>query len=395
MTAYASAARVDGLFDHARAAVPIEDLLTREGFKLICAGREARTSCPMCGAGQRSRSAFAVKGDKWRCYGGCDKAGDVVDLEQFFRGGSALDAAKRLVGGDIPSSLAARPARERARSARGEGQEKVAREIWAGAKPFADSLAKRYLMGRGISPAVLELAAANLRFHPFAKHHWDDRAGDWVKAPALVVQVVTPAGPTGGVHCTYLDRITARKAALDPAKRMWGPQLDADGRPGVAWLVGPAGDGDLVTGEGIETSLSVVTLGARAGLTYRACAALSLGRLQGGIARDDDGCFDPLDPQPDPGSPAATWPNPADDPWGEVLVAVDHDMGEIRVKARTGRGKPCHFRLTREMRARICGRLAVAAWKTAGAPTARAIAPSPGLDFNDELRRVLAREGCA
>jgi len=78
-----------------------------------------------------------------------------------------------------------------------------------------------------------------------------------------------------------------------------------------------------------------------------------------------------------------------------VLIAVDRDMGDLRVKARTGRGKICSHLLTAEVRARLCGRLAVDAWKATGAPRARAIAPSPGRDFNDELRARLALGGVA
>ena len=164
---------------------------------------------------------------------------------------------------------------------------------------------------------------------------------------------------------------------------MWGRgQSPAGSRPDTA----------LVVGEGMESTLSVATLSLRAGLPVRAVAALSLGALQGGWLRDADGCIDPFKVQPDPGRRAFTWPAPEACPWPEVLIAVDRDMSEVRVKARTGRGRICSFALTAEARARICGRLAVAAWKAAGAARARAIAPGPNSDFNDELRRRLARE---
>lgn len=284
---------------------------------------------------------------------------------------------------------------------RPSASELVAREIQAEAKPFQGTLAERYLLGRGIAPGVAMLAAENLRYHAAAKHHWDERGRCWVRAPAMVATVVVagPDGeviPTGGVHCTYLDRETATKASLEPAKRMWGPQT-LDGRPGGAWLIGPTladltYGSDLVVAEGIETALSVATLGWRKGLVMRACATLALNRLQGGIHRDADGCIDPWRPTGDPERPAFTWPVPADDPWSQALVAVDRDMSDQRASVRTGRGKPIDQLLTAEVRARMCGRLAVAAWKAAGVPKARAIAPPPGLDFNDDLRRVLALE---
>jgi hypothetical protein len=386
MTLYASGARTDSVFAQARAKVGLEDFLERESVKLVRVGSQMRGPCVLCdGAGER----FSVKEDKWRCYG-CGQHGDVVDLCAALRKTTEYEAAQWLLGGDVTPSA---PRAVKAKPAEGHSSsDKTAAEMWATAKPFAGTLGEKYLLKRGIYPAVVALAAPQLRYHPFAKHHWDGDTRDWVRAPAMVAQVVTAAGPTGGVHVTYLDRATAGKALLDRKKLMWGPQRDADGRPGCAWLIGPDGDGDLVVAEGIETGLSVAALALRKGLPMRVLAALSLDRLQGGIKRDKEGCMDPVRPEPDPSSPAVTWPMGDVGGWPEVMVAVDRDSHEQRVKARTGRGKVCHFLLTGEVRAQMCGRLAVAAWKSAGAPKVRAIAPPPGSDFNDELRRVLALE---
>ncbi len=386
MTGHASGARSEDLFALAKAKVSLADVLARESVKLVRSGQEMRGPCVLCdGGGQR----FRVKDEKFRCYG-CEERGDVIDLVAALRKCEPLEAAKWLLGADVPDST---PRERRPEKPAGPTTaDKVAVEIWANARPIAGTLAERYLLGRRIDAEVVAEAGANLRYNPFAKHHWDPDAGDWIKAPAMVAQVVTPAGPTGGVHVTYIDRATAGKSGLEPRKRMWGQQLDSEGRPGGAWLIGPHGEGDLATAEGIETVLSIVTLRLRAGVRMRACAALSLNRLQGGILRDAEGCIDPMSPHPDPRAPAFTWPMPPDAPWGEVVIGVDADMADQRVKARTGRGKVCNVRLTSRVRARICGRLAVAAWSGAGSPQARAIAPPPGLDFNDELRRVLALE---
>lgn len=388
-TAYASDARIRGTFDLARQRVAIEDLVERAGLKIVRGRNEHRSACPLCGAGAGSRSVFQIKGEKWRCWS-CERHGDVVDLEQALGGGSALDAAARLLGGDMP----VRQAVARAAAPAGPSNaDRLAAELWREGRPFAGTLGDRYLRHRGIHPEVIAQAAGNLRFHSRAKHSWDDRAAIWRTAPAMIAQVVTRTGPTGGVHVTYLAADGSGKSpSLSPAKRMWGPQLDADGRPGGAWLIGPQGEGRLAVAEGIETVLSLVTLARRAGLPMRACAALSLGRLQGGFQRDDDGCVDAIRPLADPAAPAFTWP---DGTWSEVIVGVDRDMAEIKVKARTGRGRICEFLLTAQTRARICGRLSTEAWKAAGPWSVRAVAPSPGCDFNDELRRVLAREGGA
>lgn len=402
MSARASGARMPDLFDRARRKVSVEDLLKRESIKLVRSGSQLRGACPLCdGGGQR----FAVNpdkaGDKWRCYG-CDLHGDVVDLAAALYRLSPRDTLQRLLGEDLPTSDARERPDAKARADKPKTADMVAQEILAEAQPFAGSLAERYLLKRGISAEVLELAGPGLRYHARAKHHWSERQRTWVRAPAMVAQVVTAAGPTGGAHVTYLDRATAAKARLVddagapmPAKRMWGPQTDAEGRPGAAWLIGPDGDGDLVVSEGIETGLSLATLARLDGRRVRAAAALALGRLQGGWKRDDEGCVDLAQLEPEPSAPAFTWPPPEAAPWGEVLIAVDRDMSPLRVRARTGRGKVCWHLLDGETRARICGRLAVAAWRAAGAPRCRAIVPGPGRDFNDELRARLAQGGVA
>lgn len=394
MSGHASGARTESIFDTARRAVAIEDLAERAGIKLTRAGREQRGPCPICGAGSKSKSQpFAVQPDRgtFRTYCGCDLHGDVVDLERALGGGSLLEAAQRLVGGEYRS--AQRAPIERKREPEGpSASDKVALELWSGSRPFEGSLGAKYLAARGIDPTVIARAAPNLRFHPRAKWGWDTEAGDWIKLPAMLVRPMTPSGPTGGVHATYLAPDGRTKTSHRPAKRMWGPQHDSQGRPGGAWLIGPFGSGDLVSGEGIETVLSLATFALRKGRHVRACAALSLNRLQGGVVRDKDGAMDVFDPQPDPNVPAFTWPAPIGQEWPLVLIGIDGDMSEVKVRGRTGRGRVCLFNLTSQARARLCARLAKAAWLKAGAAAVRAVQPPPGSDWNDELQRLLARE---
>lgn len=384
------------LFQRAREKVSIGDYLARQSVTLKRSGAlEQRGPCVLCdGDGTR----FVVKGERWKCWG-CGEHGDVVELVAQHLRMTGVEAARWLLGEDVPVSS---PPRSKPPASAPEGpsaSDRTALEIWAARRPLAGTLAERYLLGRGIAPEVVAAAGDNLRYCGLARHHWDERAGAWVSAPALVAEVVVASGnpgvpvPTGGVHVTYLDRESGGKSRLAPAKKMWGPQ-SLGGRPGGAWLIGPDGWsghwGELVVAEGIETALSVATLALRRGQGVRAVAALSLNRLQGGLARDEDGCIDPFHAVGDPRSPAFVWPEPAGAAWGEVLICVDRDMADQKARVRTPRRGVCEMRLTAEVRARICGQLAVAAWKGAGAASARAIAPPPGMDFNDQLRRVLA-----
>lgn len=387
----------DNLFERARGHMSVEDYVAKAGKALKRSGSaELRGACILCESGT---SKFTVKAGLWKCWGCSDQHwSDVTELVAQHRRMAPLEAARWLLGEDGPTA-AERAARTPAK-AKPEGPSRsalTAAEIWAGARPLAGTMAERYLLGRGIAPEIVAVAADNLRFNGLAPHHWDDQTMAWVRCPAMVAQVVVagPAGepvPTGGVHVTYLDRRTAGKAQLDPAKKMWGPQ-SLDGKPGGAWLIGPLAperppytDWDLLAvAEGIETALSMATLALRRGRRIRACAALSLNRLQGGIKPDKDGCIDLDAPVPDPERPAFVWRQVPGAAWEHVVVCVDADMSEVRARARTGRGKPVDVQLTAPIRARLCGKLAVAAWKAAGALSAQAISPPAGRDFNDEL----------
>ena len=386
------------LFEAARDARTVESLAKAE-VDLRKAGAELRGQCPLCGAGSKTPSGsspFAVHPGKrtWKCYV-CAEHGDVVDLERALRGGTPVEAARRLTGAGPLPARTNRPA-PKAEAPKGpSASDRVAIEIQGGMGPLTGTLAERYLLARGIAAEVIAATKGRLFFHPRAKWGWDEDRREWITAPAMVAPIVVP-GPdgrpvmTGGVHCTYLARDGRGKAALDPAKRMWGPQ-GLSGRMGVAWLCGdpvPEGQTRLSVGEGIETVLSILTIRFhQAGRISAGMAALSLDRLQGGLQRDSEGRIDVADPQPDPERPAITWPGP----WLAV-IGVDRDMGKIKVKGLTPRGKPCEYLLDAEARARLCGRLARKAW-AATANQVRVIVPPPGCDFNDDLRRRLAAPG--
>ncbi|HYD26914.1 DUF7146 domain-containing protein [Brevundimonas sp.] len=387
------------MFDDVHERVSLEDF-AGQYTKLSAGKNERRGVCPICQSGKGSKSApFAVypAAGRWRCWADCDRGGDVVDLyRELHKAAGVVEAVRALMGGDYrppaePVVATGRPAP----TADDDRKAKRAAEMWDGARAFEGSLAERYLVkARGIAPEVVAMAAPQLHFHPSAKAEWVD--GAWKRAPAMLLRVQTPAGFTGGVHATFLLKDgSGRDKAL--GKKMLGPQM-LDGVYGGGWLIGPDGEGDLAVAEGIETTLSLATIERmRTGRPMRAVAALSLGRLQGGVLRDADGCIDVDDPQPDPARPPFTWPAPEASPWARVVIGVDRDMSPWRVKGRAHRAgragvrRPLNYLLDSEARASMCARLAVAAWTATGA-RASAVAPSPGADFNTELQRVLRAE---
>lgn len=382
-------------FDRARRAMRVEDLVAKAGISLYRAGRRLRGECIVCGAskGKKNGGAFWIDPDsgRWGCFNGggeCQDGGDVIELVRIQRGGNRREAADWLLGPDA----AALPRRDRVAApadrstAEDDGARKAAQaaKILAEAVSAAGTLAERYLAARGIEGAVLEAMCRRLRFHP--RVLWG-RIGDrWVHAPAMVGMFETVAGPTGGVHLTYLRPDGSGKADLDPAKRMLGPTTDAEGRPGAVWLIGPEGEGPLLAGEGIESAGAAAVLH---GAPCRLAATTSLRSLQGGWLADKWGRRDPEAVRGDPDMPPWTWPL-EDIGADAVLIAVDRDMKPVKVKCRKPMGGTYWRVLSSEDRARICAALAEQAWRRANprlsASGARAVAPSPGRDFSDELR---------
>lgn len=379
------------------------DVLAHADHRVYRSGRRYRGPCPVCGDGKsRTSTRFWVDhdGKRWGCFNGgaaaCSRGGDAVDLFAFLAGMSLKAAAETMVGRPLPKRPRP-PEPERRRPVRTAEDEDAAKrkfavEMWKKARPAKGTLVETYLRSRGMYGPILEAALRQLRFRRSA-YHSGSRSKP-VKFPAMVGLVRTPAGPTGGVHVTYLAPDGGGKAPIAKAKRMWGPQaaeIDGVRVPGCVWLSHPEAEGGLVEAEGIETALSAAIL---QGGPRRVVAALSLRAVQGGVQLDKYGRLDPEVLKPDPQVPAFTWPEPEKRPWGEVAIAIDRDMKPVKVRVRKATGGTTERLLSAEERARICAGLARAAWLRTTSATVRAIAAPAGMDFNDELRaRVGAGEG--
>jgi hypothetical protein len=131
-----------------------------------------------------------------------------------------------------------------------------ARRIWDATLPAAGSPVTHYLAGRGI---VLERWPTSLRWHPRCPRPHGE------PMPAMVALVEHVARGIVGIHRTYL---TPEHQRLDRAT------LGAIGG-GAVRLGLPRTDGWLAIGEGIETTLAVVTACAMPGW-----AALSAGGIR-------------------------------------------------------------------------------------------------------------------
>ena len=81
-------------FDSIRARYPLAEYCLSRGIKLQKSGDRLVGKCPI--HDESNGQAFVVRDGRWRCFGKCDRSGDVIDLEQALSGGTLAEAAERL-----------------------------------------------------------------------------------------------------------------------------------------------------------------------------------------------------------------------------------------------------------------------------------------------------------
>jgi len=223
-------------------------------LKLDRRPRSWRGDCPCCGY-PRAFSLRAGTGQRplLFCANGCDR--HALSAAVARAAGQSWKAPECGAG---PDELGAAARRRRTACALG---------IWADARPAFDTLGDAYLADRRLAGLS---ASRALRFHPATPHPEGGRL------PALIAAVLDATGIIVGIHRTYLDPATGRKAAAEPAKASLGPVW------GGAVRLDPEAE-ELTVGEGIESAAS-------AGRVFRlpAWAALSAGNLGRGLVLPRD-----------------------------------------------------------------------------------------------------------
>lgn len=291
-----SGARDDGRLAEAK-LIPIAEVVDRLGLAgLRRAGRELVGACPVCGdGGKRSADRFSVNPDLgvFNCRG-CGGRGDQIALVQHVQGCEFPGALAFLVGEAQaqvdPAVLAERRAKaERAEAERREYAEKArarrirqAREIWhaaQGGDAAAPVLA--YLAGRGVRfPDGLPPTIRFLPDHPYLK--WVGQGEREVhRGPAMIAAIQNAAGRVMAVHQTWINpAVPGEKASIvldgeaQPAKLVRGSK-----KGGAIRLTALGTSGQLVLGEGLETTASALTVGAMPAAAY--WVAVDLGNMAG------------------------------------------------------------------------------------------------------------------
>jgi hypothetical protein len=91
-------------FDSIRARHSLTDYLARIGWSGKRSGSSIVGKCPL--HQEVHGASFAVYPDegRWQCYGKCGCFGDIIDLERLIGGGTLVEAATRLNGGELPTT---------------------------------------------------------------------------------------------------------------------------------------------------------------------------------------------------------------------------------------------------------------------------------------------------
>lgn len=258
------------LLDEIRSRVDLRRLAER-WTKLHREGGEWQGLCPFH---KEKTPSFTVVPDRgfYHCFG-CGAHGGAFDFVMETEGLSFREAVEALASDAgitipgaappkrrTPAPVVAVPEDPREAEARAARKRRRGYEIWCAGAPVAGTLAETYLTGaRGIDPAVYVDSPA-LRFGA-AVAYWapiDGKPKPIWTGPALLAAMQYPDGRFAACHVTYLQPDGAGKLELWEAPGKRRKAKKCMGAPGGAAIrLGPP-MADMVAGEGIETTLSVM-----------------------------------------------------------------------------------------------------------------------------------------
>jgi CHC2 zinc finger len=98
-------------FDVIRARHPLPEYCESRGIRLRRAGSILQGKCPIHNEVHGQSFVVYPKGERWHCFGKCQRGGDVLDLERELAGGTVKDATERLRGSAAPIPAPFKPRR--------------------------------------------------------------------------------------------------------------------------------------------------------------------------------------------------------------------------------------------------------------------------------------------
>ena len=253
----------------------------------------------------------------WVDYATGDRGGDPVSYFAYINAVSQFEAGKILSTSTGTTITHQTPMMFKTSKVNTTPHNHYYQKIWREAQSAKGTLVEDYLCSRGFNLSVPK----TIRFHPSLYHAPSKQC-----FPCMVGAIIKwPDQTLIGVHRTYLDPITAKKASVDINKMMLGTAS------GGAVRLSPLSE-QLIVAEGIESALSV--LHAQPNATV--WAALSAGGIKNLCLPD----------------PAIT---------KTIIIAADHDFSGIKAAIQ-----------------------AAEFWASTGRMVKIALPPK-GCDFNDVL----------
>lgn len=403
-----------------RARADLAEVVRRRVPKLREAGREWSACCPFHDEATPSFTVVPEKGF-YHCFG-CGAHGDAIDFVMKHEGCEFGEALERVEGecgirdGGGVDPAPTRPAADRRQSNRSADTSWVdsteaGQTVWTEAGTARGTLVETYLAARGIDHRASGVMTV-IRFHPRCPvklwRRWESPADVRDTCPAMLLPIFRVEGLPGsrtlvqqGVEVVFLEadgrskkrfavcRDRSGRERRPPSRKIWG-DLQGGGVPipPLAWSdafqagnwIDAMPERPLVVGEGFESTLSLL---ARTPSPRGGFATLSLDNMQGACVEERIGreWAMPLhNLRPDPRRAVFTVADA-----GAVTIGIDADMKGLkgrRVQERP-RGPLVKRDLTGAERSTICGTLAAAQWRRAGARTVDVVRPPAGADFND------------
>jgi len=322
-------------------AVSVESYAIRARWSLT-PGIERTGACPVCGG--KDRFSINTKKNVWNCRG-CEKGGkDAISLAMHMESLAFITALERITGRSADETRTENPAQrderekrlvqDRARAEEKEKQRAKDAEVFrlrarkAGYKTYNEASIQpwssvdpvaNYLVARGINlDRLLSVSERGRKLHlrqylSLKYMHRIEENGEkrWKvisRGPAMIAGVTLPGNRFGAVHQTWLN-LYARpnfKARLThpnetdedgvplelPSKKVLGTK-----KGGAILLYTPPNPRRLVAGEGIETTLTVMSRSFEPDTAY--WCLVDLGNMAGRAMRGADGRMIPDMPDPD------------------------------------------------------------------------------------------------
>jgi hypothetical protein len=300
--------KLDHLKDEAR-AMQIIDWALQQGWQLSRGGADRCGPCPKCGG--EDRFSINTAKNAWHCRK-CEKGGgDVIGLVMHVEDADFQTALERITGrkaaDPVDPEEQARRAKEWAEKKRRQeavaerqrqkAQQRARKILNMAHSPMPNGPVSQYLRIRGLGKLAdaIDAGRSKLRIgeiDAFERRILINSSQSWETiwtGPAMVAPIFQPNNKALGVHITFidLDAPKGKAAMIDPndgqplkAKIMMGSQ-----KRGAIRLYTPRAPKGMVTGEGIETTLTAMQEAFMPGYAY--WAGCSLDNMAGTALRDE------------------------------------------------------------------------------------------------------------